>query len=182
MIRGRLMVNALSLLGTAFQLGTVAGMAPPDWRSRANYREDPKERGWGDRNFPFLIWAPHVENLGEGRPAFRGRRCPGRQQAGAPFRIDDHPLPGAYNPHGYPDTDVIACVRLDSRGAVERVQLVNGTGRAALDRLLLRTLFRRWRFVPTDGEEEVSEWQRVRLNSGDRSTPPPFHTPAPSLL
>jgi hypothetical protein len=27
--------------------------------------------------------------------------------------------------------------------------------------------------VATDGEGEASSWQRVRLNSGDRSAPPP---------
>ena len=172
--------KGLSLLGTAFQLGVVAGMAPPDWRPRYGPQE-----AWvpcGDGDLPFLAWAPHVENLGEGRPVFRGGRCPGRQEEGVPFRIEEYSLPESYDPHGYPDSDVVACVRLDSRGEIERVRLVNGTGRAVLDRSLLRTLFRSWRFVRADGGGEASSWQRVRLNSGDRSTPPPPPGPVPQLL
>ncbi|HEX8624771.1 MAG TPA: hypothetical protein VF782_06800 [Allosphingosinicella sp.] len=114
-----------------------------------------------------------MENLGEGRPAFLGRRCPGRQQAGTPFRIDDSPFPEGYDPHSFPDSDVVACVRLDAAGAVLKAQLVGGTGSAALDRRLLRTLVRQWRFAPVVGGEAVRGWQRIRLNSARRGMPPP---------
>lgn len=174
------MGRGLSLLGTVFQLGVVAGMAPPDWRLHGVYRAEWVGHGFG--LYPLFVWAPHIENLGEGRPAFLGGRCPGRQLTGVPFQIAEYPLPVDYDPHGYPNADVVACFRLDSRGAIERVQLVNGTGRAALDRRLLRELFREWRFVPADQGGGASAWQRVRLNSADRSTPPPLHEPDPLLL
>jgi hypothetical protein len=180
MISARSLGKAFSLLGAAAQLSIVAGMAPPDWRSRGLAREERSRGGHGPELF--LAWAPHFENLGEGRAAFRGGRCPGRQETGVPFRIDDAPLPEGYDPHGFPKADVVACVRLDSRGAVQRVQLVNGTGSAPLDRRLLRTLFRHWRFVPADGGGNASAWQRIRLNSADRSTPPLPPAPEPFLL
>jgi hypothetical protein len=114
-----------------------------------------------------------MENLGEGRAAFLGSRCPGPQQSGNPFWIDEAPLAAGYDPHAYPESDVVACVRLDAGGAVRKAQLVGGTGSAALDRRLLRTLFRQWRFAPADGSEPVRGWQRVRLNSARREAPVP---------
>jgi TonB family protein len=116
-----------------------------------------------------------MENLGEGRPAFLGRSCPGRQQDGNPFRIDESPLPEGYDPSAYPESDVVACVRLDSDGAVLKAQIVDGTGSPALDRRLLRTLYRHWRFAPADGSEVVRGWQRIRLNSAPREAPLPEH-------
>jgi hypothetical protein len=96
-----------------------------------------------------------MENPGDGRPTFLGPSCPGPQQAGAPFRIDDSPLPSGYDPHAFPEADVIA----------------GGTGSAALDRRLLRTLYRHWRFAPAEGGPAVRGLQRIRLNSIAGRTP-----------
>lgn len=126
-------------------------------------------------------WTPHFENLGEGRPDFLGPRCPGRQQVGAPFRLDDAPLPEGFDPHAYPDTDVIACVRIDSGGSIEAARLEGGSGSPALDRRLLRTLYRQWRAVPVDSVAGPGLWQRVRLNSARRHSPPPDLPDPPPL-
>ncbi len=173
MAGGRSLGSLLSLAGTVFQLGVVLGMSPPDlFDDRSVHREQP----WAGHGFgpmPLRVWAPHMENLGDGSPAFLGRRCPGRQQMGNPFRIDRSPLPEAYDPHAFPNSDVIACVRLDSAGFVLKAQLVGGTGSAALDRHLLRAVFRQWSFAPADGSEKVRGWQRIRLNSARRDSPLP---------
>lgn len=170
----------LSLLGTLLHVGIVLGMEPADLSQR---RSAPRGEFWVGyvlRPAPFSIWAPYMENLGEGRPAFLGRRCPGRQQTGTPFRIDESPLPEGFNPHAFPRSDVVACVRLDPGGVVLEARLVGGTGSAALDRRLLRTLVRQWRFAPVDGTEAMLDWQRIRLNSGRRDMPPP--EPGPEWL
>jgi hypothetical protein len=109
-----------------------------------------------------------LENSDDGRA---GRLCPGRPATGEPFRIEESPLPADYDPHAFPEADVIACVWLDARGVARKAQLASGTGNSALDRRLLRNIYRRWRFAPANGGEEPPGWQRIRLNSG-RSWPP----------
>ena len=74
---------------------------------------------------------------------------------------------------------MIACVRLDADGSVVEAWLVSGTGRAALDRRLIRTLYRQWRFAPADGIVAAPGWQRIRLNSAYYSAPPPAPGPLP---
>jgi hypothetical protein len=111
-----------------------------------------------------------MENLPEGSP---GRRCAGQQPTGEPFRIVHSLLPEGYDPHAFPEADVIACVWLDSRGVAHKAQLVGGTGNPALDRQLLRNLYRQWRFAPDYGSEASPGWQRIRLNSGHSRAPPP---------
>jgi hypothetical protein len=172
----------LSLVGTLSQVGAILGMAPPDWGCRSVPKKEKSWTGhWGDPP-PLRIWAPHMENLGEGEPAFLGRRCPGVQQTGNPFRIDESPLPGSYDPNAYPNSDVVACVRLATDGVVLKVQLVGGTGSPALDRRLLRTLYREWRFAPANGGEVVRGWQRIRLNSAARDAPVPGPLTDPLLM
>lgn len=157
----RLISLGLSVFGALFQLGVILGMSPLDWRACriawcAN-DEAPDLR-------VFTPWAPHIENLGDGRPVFPWQRCPARQRAGAPFRIVDAPLPAGYDPHAFPDADVVACVRLDSSGAVREAWLVSGTGKGALDRRLVRILYRQWRFAPANDIAAAPGWLRVRLN------------------
>jgi hypothetical protein len=175
----RTLGSGLSLLGTLFHLGVVVGMDPSGWSDGRSGHVIGHVDGGGYPAPNYIgIWGPHFENLGEGRPPFPGSRCPGRQQTGTPFRIDESPLPAGYDPHAFPSSDVIACVWLDSRGAVAKVRLVNGTASAALDRSLLRTLYRHWRFVPAGDDAPAPGWQRVRLNSADRelSRPSPDHS------
>jgi hypothetical protein len=171
MSSARLFSSGLSFFGALFQLGLIWGMDPLDWRTCriawcADVAQAPDLR-------VFTPWAPHLETAGEGRPGFPWHRCPGRQAAGMPFRIVDAPLPAGYDPHAFPDLDVVACVRLDSSGAVLEAWLVSGTGRAALDRNLLRTLYRQWRFEPSDDAAAAPGWQRVRLNSAYGAKPLP---------
>jgi hypothetical protein len=167
----RALGSGLSLLGTLFHLGVVVGMDPFGWSDRRS-RSRPVEFRYIYLPPPnsIGIWTPRIENLGEGRPAFLGSRCPGRQQTGTPFRILNFPLPDGYDPHDFPGRDVVACVWLSSRGAVQGVRLVDGTASADLDRRLLRTLFRHWRFAPMGDDPPAPGWQRVRLNSADRES------------
>lgn len=173
MASGRSLGSFLSLAGTLFHLGVVLGMEPPARPDRGSIFKNPAWLGhaYGVRE-PY-IWAPHMENLGEGRPAFLGGRCPGRQASGAPFRIEEYPLPLDYDPFAFPGTDVVACVRLDTDGVVRKARLVGGTGSAAMDRRLLRALFREWRFAPVDSGGAAQGWQRIRLNAVHRPARPP---------
>lgn len=160
----RLFSSGLSFLGALFQLGVIWGMDPPDWRScRIAWCANPAQAF--DLRV-FTPWTPHFESAGEGRPAIPWRRCPGRPRTSAAFRIVEAPLPAGYDPHGFPDSEVVACVWLDSGGGIVEAWLVSGTGRASLDRRLLSTLYRQWRFAPADDIAAAPGWQRVRLNSG----------------
>lgn len=178
----RTLGSGLSLLGTLFHLGVVVGMDPSSLCDhRSGYVGDHVDGGGYPIPHSIGVWGPHFENLGGGRPRFRGSRCPGRQQSGEPFRITESPLPDGYDPHAYPSSDVVACVWLNSRGAVEGARLVDGTASAALDRSLVRTLYRRWRFVPAADDAPAPGWQRVRLNvTAEMRTDPPRFSPRPS--
>src|SRR5688572_22524328 len=106
--------SGLSLFGTLFHLAIIVGMDPNGWSGwRPGALDPPGPGGYLPGPSFIWIWAPHFENLGEGRPRSLGPRCPGRQQAGSPFRIAESPLPEGYDPDAYPDSDVIACVWLD---------------------------------------------------------------------
>ena len=99
-----------------------------------------------------------------------------------PFRIVDAPLPAGYDPHAFPQSDVVACVRLDSDGTVMEAWLASGTGNAALDRRLIGILYRGWRFAPMAGVAPGPGWQRVRLNSAYDPNPLPETEYVPLLL
>ena len=165
----RLCGSAASLAGTLFQLGVIAATIPA-------VRECSRGLCWrgGD---PGLIevyygWGPYLDNQGEGALPPKDRRCPGRQAAGSPFRLDHAPLPAGFNPHGFPN-DIIACVKLRPGGSVTAVRLLTGTGKRDLDRQVLRSIHRRWRFRPVEAGAGDPSWQRVRLSAGYRDVPPP---------
>lgn len=159
----RLLGLSASLTGTLGQLGVIAATAPPVreclW-SACMYGGDP-----GPVEL-FVGWEPYIDNAGVGVQRSSKRRCPGSQSSGSRFRIDYAPLPAGFDAHGYPEGDVLACVKLGADGSVEAVRIVAGTGRARLDSRLLRTIHRQWRFRPIDGAEDGRRWQRVRLSSG----------------
>jgi hypothetical protein len=158
--------SGLSLAGTLFHLAVVVGMDPSSrYDHRSGYIGGHVDGGGYPDPHSIGIWRPQFENPGKGQPRFRGSRCPGRQQAGTPFRIKESALPAGYDPHAFPSSDVVACVWLDSRGAVKGVRLVDGTASAALDRSLVRSLYRYWRFVPAGEDAPSPGWQRVRLNA-----------------
>ncbi len=164
----RLFGLTASLAGTLGQLGVIAATAPAV-----------RECVWsmclyGPHPGPFELfigWQPHIDNPGVGVERSRERRCPGGQAAGSRFRLDYAPLPAGFDAHGYPDGDILACVRLRADGSVEAVRIVAGTGRARIDARLLRTIYREWRFRPVEGVAGDRPWQRVRLNSGYGSAP-----------
>jgi TonB family protein len=149
----------LSLLGTLSQLAVLAA-AEPNW-----FRLLPCiDCHWAPPTVVVGGWSPFIENLGEGdRPAERSR-CPGPQRPGTPFQLDRAPLPAEFRPFDYSDT-VLACVRLDSAGSIRSVRLISGTGKARLDRALVRAIVRKWRFEPREGIEARPGWQRIRLSS-----------------
>jgi hypothetical protein len=154
----RLFGSGLSLLGTLFQLAVIAEtvpvvtgvpicidcVAPP----------------------PLLIghWTPFIENLGDGDRPSETSRCPGRQWAGTSFRLDHAPLPPAFRPFDYSDK-LLACVRVDARGSVRSVRLIAGTGKDSLDRQLVQTVYRQWRFAPHGDIPIRPGWQRIRLSA-----------------
>ena len=182
MVSARWFGSGLSLAGTLFHLAVMVGMDPSSLHDhRSGYFGGHVDGGGYPPLHSIGIWRPHFENLGRGGPRFRGSRCPGRQQAQTRFRIEESPLPAGYDPHAFPSSDVVACVWLDSRGAVGGVRLVNGTASVALDRSLLRALYRNWRFVPAGDDAPSPGWQRVRLNTtAELRTDPPRPSPHPS--
>jgi hypothetical protein len=167
----RLCGSAASLSATLFQLAVIFATAP-------HFPECGRGLCWrGGDPGPielFIAWQPYIDNAGIGTLPPTELRCPGRQSAGSPFRLDYAPLPAGFDAHVHSGADILACVKLGADGAVEAVRIVAGTGRARLDSQLLRSIHRRWRFRPLDGVEAGPPWQRVRLNS---ALPPPEPMP-----
>lgn len=157
-MRARFYGFGASLLGTVFQLAVIVATVP------AFARPVPCLHCHGFE--PFLVpgWTPFIENLGAGERSSEVARCPGPQIAGTTFRLDHAPLPEAFRPFDYPET-VLACVKVDSAGSVGSVRLLAGTGKADLDRRLLRTIDRQWRFAPRSEVATRPGWQRVRLSN-----------------
>lgn len=163
----RLLGSGASLVATASQIAMVAATWPVSSECAQGLcgiiREPLFEL--------FIGWEPFIDNVAVGAEESSERRCPGRQADGSQFRLDHSPLPPGFNAHAYPDTDILACVKLAADGSVEAVRIVAGTGRRRLDSRLLRTIHRQWRFRPVEGVEDGQPWQRVRLNSSYGSGP-----------
>lgn len=163
-----------SILGTLFQLAVIVETVPDFPGPFCFHCVHPGEP-------PYVIddWTPFIENLGTGEWVAEPARCPGPQAAGTTFRLDHAPLPAAFRPFDYKDV-LLACVRVDSAGLVRSVRLVAGTGKAGLDRQLLRTISRQWRFAPRGGVDVRPGWQRIRLSrrapeaAVALESPPPF--------
>lgn len=176
----RLLGSGVSLLATTLQLGVVAETWPSLPKCELGLCWSGGEPAWVE---PFTGWEPYIDNSGAGFVPSSEPRCPGPQMAGTRYRLDHAPLPAGFNAHAFPDSEIIACVKLDSAGSVEAVRIVAGTGRSTVDRRLLRSILGQWRFRPVETDAEGPAWQRVRLNSGygDQAAPdvPP---PAPLPL
>lgn len=150
--------SGLSLLGTLVQLAVIAKTGP---------LFVPVPFCIDCHAPPALLiggWMPFIENLGDGDRPSETSRCPGRQWAGTSFRLDHAPLPPAFRPFDYSD-DVLACVRVDARGSVRSVKLIAGTGKDGLDRKLVQTVYRQWRFAPNVDIPIRPGWQRIRLSA-----------------
>jgi hypothetical protein len=151
----------LSLFGTLFQLSVVLA-AIPQLRtcfgcSPIGTAAEPPEA--------VDTWRPFIENPGGDFDARREPRCPEPQGKGSYYDLAGAPLPASYDPHAYGGRRIYACVLVDSEGEVLGARMIGGTGRIGLDRHLLWTIRRSWRFRPDAWAEGLS-WQRVRLNSG----------------
>ena len=151
----------LSFLGTLFQLSVVVASIPElrtcfDCRPSGPEAEPPEAVD---------TWRPFIENPGEAWESGREPRCPEPQGRGLHYDLVAAPLPGSYDPHAYGGRRIYACVLVDSAGEVIAARMIGGTGRIGLDRHLVWTIRRSWRFRP-DAWAETASWQRVRLNSG----------------
>lgn len=154
----RLLSSGLAAAGTLFQLVVIAETIPvfphPPYCLHCGHIE------W----VPLPGWTPIIDNPGSGDWLTEMPRCPGLQVAGTTFRLDHAPLPPMFGPFDYEEA-VLACVRVDSGGTVGSVRLISGTGKAGLDRQLLRTIARQWRFAPRSGVAGRPGWQRIRLST-----------------
>ncbi|HEX8225437.1 MAG TPA: energy transducer TonB [Allosphingosinicella sp.] len=154
----RLISTGMALAGTLFQLAVIAGTIPTFRRVICLHCH------------PGLahvvpIWRPFIENLGDSEDRLLAeRRCPGPQLAGTSFELDHAPLPADFRPFDHEET-VLACVRVDAEGSVRSVKLISGSGNGPIDRQLVRTIARQWRFAPHHGVSIRPGWQRVRLSS-----------------
>lgn len=173
----RLLGLFASLTGTLGQLAVIAATAPAMreciWTTCLYGHPWPIEL--------YVGWEPYIDNPGLGLQPSVERRCPGGQAAGSRFRLDHAPLPAGFAAHGYPERDILACVKLAGDGSVEAVRIVAGTGKARVDRQLLRVIDRQWRFRPVSAIDAEHSWQRVRLSNGHGSGPvteiPPLPLP-----
>jgi TonB family protein len=145
------------LAGTLFRIAVIAEIIPA-------FRQVTCLHCGHGRVHVVPIWTPFIENLGDGenRPLAE-RRCPGPQSAGTSFELDHAPFPADFRPFDQEEA-VLACVRVDAEGSVRSVKLISGSGNAPLDRRLVRTIARHWRFAPYH-KAAIPAWQRVRLSS-----------------
>lgn len=168
----RFLGSGASLLGTLVQIAVISETIP-------DFTHLPPCLHCHDFNWVDLPgWTPLIENIGADDWRSEVTRCPGPQSAGTTFRLDSAPLPPAFRPIRYGDP-VLACVKVDKTGSVKAVKLVSGTGEASLDRRLLLTIGRQWRFAPMSEVSARPGWQRVRLSDHPLS-PQEMSEPAPS--
>jgi hypothetical protein len=172
----RLLGSGASLSATALQLAVIVATWPVLPECGRSLCLPGGEPGLVEL---LIGWEPFIDNEGVGTQASNEPRCLGPQTAGSRFRLDHAPLPPGFDPHAYPNSDMLACVKLGADGSVEAVRIVAGTGRTRLDARLLGAIYRKWRFRPVDGAGDGKAWQRVRLNTGYRDAPQLALPPAP---
>ena len=109
------------------------------------------------------LWGPFIDNV-DGGAAGDGleRNCPRPRSARTTFRLNRAPLPTTFRSYGR-EGAVLACVRVGRDGSIGAVRLIAGTGPAGLDRQLIETIRRQWRFEPI-GPHTSPGWQRIRLS------------------
>ena len=159
---GSLLANAALLL--AFQLSDPPG---DRWRARID--------AWGHPGEPPDLlrppWRPFIENAGrEAVGAGGGKPCARPEGLAGAVRLDEAPLPSGYDPNGYPEMDIFACVRVDGRGRVLAAHLIGAVDSRTRARLL-RAIHRQWRFGVESFAPSAPTWQRVRLDSGPPDWP-----------
>ncbi|HEX6376842.1 MAG TPA: hypothetical protein VFZ91_14115 [Allosphingosinicella sp.] len=113
------------------------------------------------------IWRPFIDNPGHGAaPVEPEPTCPVPEGKGDLHRLGAAPLPDGYDPHADRQSPRYVCVLVGRRGEVLDARILRGTGRASLDRELVRTVRQSWRFGAAAWEAKSPSWQRVRLDSG----------------
>jgi hypothetical protein len=126
-----------------------------------------------------LPWRPFIDNPGEDPTQFDRRpRCPSPAAVGGGVRLDEAPLPQAYDAKAFPDRVIFGCVRVDREGRVTAVKLLNAPAR--LRGGLAAVIRHRWRFAVDPFAPSEPGWQRVRLNAGPEDEP--VFEPPPPLL
>jgi hypothetical protein len=114
------------------------------------------------------IWRPFIDNPGTvARPSQREAQCPAPRATGLPYALAAAPLPDDWNPYGGQEGALYACVLVAGEGEVRDARMLTGAGRSALDRELVETIRRSWRFRLVAREAQTPSWQRVRLDAGD---------------
>ncbi|HEY0411541.1 MAG TPA: hypothetical protein VGD66_00175 [Allosphingosinicella sp.] len=157
----RLFGSSGSLVANLLLFGTIVALWPSVRECRGQamcWHGDPV------LDIATLGWRPFLDN--PDRPdalARPDRLCPG-QAYGFGFRLDETPLPAAFDPYGYPNRRLHACVLTSGSGEVRAARLMGGTGDAALDRSMIAYVLRRWRLEPTS-DAVTGGWQRIRLNA-----------------
>ena len=163
------MLAAKSLLGSAASgaanlllYGTILALWPRPVPAFAATEPEP----WVSID----IWRPFIDNPGAGaHPSEREARCPAPQATDASYALAAAPLPDDWDPHREREGALYVCVLLARDGKVREARLLAGTGRAALDRELVDTIHRSWRFRLVAREAQGVSWQRVRLDAGEEN-------------
>lgn len=159
----RLLGSGIAAAGTLFQLAIIAATVP-QW-PECSY-------GLCVGGHPSFLpsvnsWHPFIDNDADGSaPAGRRPRCPAPRGRDGRHDLAAAPLPDDYDPYAYEERAVYACVLVARDGGVLAVRMLRGTGEAARDFSLVRTIRRSWRFGPEHEDPSLLSWQRVRLNSG----------------
>jgi hypothetical protein len=117
------------------------------------------------------IWRPFIDNPGPGEvPSEREEQCPAPRASGSAYALAAAPLPDDWDPHEGRGRPLYACVLVAGDGKVREARMLAGPERAALERELVETIRRRWRFDRVEPDDERGpSWQRVRLDAGERN-------------
>jgi hypothetical protein len=122
---------------------------------------------------PFVsidIWRPFIDNPGAGEaPPEREAQCPAPRASGSAYALAAAPLPDGWEPDQDRGRALYACVLVAGDGKVREARMLAGAGRSALERELVETIRRRWRFDLIAPKEPAPSWQRVRLDAGERN-------------
>lgn len=110
------------------------------------------------------LWRPYIDNPGIALGTDPDPDCPEPRASGDLYNLIAAPVPDAWDPEA--KGNLYACVFVEGRGKVLDARILRGSGRPALDRELVRTIRRGWRFDAGARETGAPSWQRVRINSG----------------
>jgi hypothetical protein len=114
------------------------------------------------------IWRPFIDNPGGGSPpSEREALCPSPQARDLSYALAAAPLPDGWDPHREQGRAIYACVLVAGEGTVRDARMPTGSGPVGLERELIGTIRRSWRFRLVAREAPAPSWQRVRLDAGE---------------